>query len=52
MTVTVTAGDSFTASVPSPLFEDRFLSTMGETHTNSDVARDGARFLMVERAGA
>lgn len=25
MTVTVTAGDSFTASVPSPLFEDRFL---------------------------
>ncbi len=51
MTVTVTAGDSFTASVPSPLFEDRFLSTMGDTHTNYDVARDGARFLMVERAG-
>jgi eukaryotic-like serine/threonine-protein kinase len=51
MAVDVSAGESFSASVPTPVFDDRFLSTMGDTHTNYDIARDGRRFLMVERAG-
>jgi eukaryotic-like serine/threonine-protein kinase len=51
MRVTVPVGESFSASIPVPLFEDRFLSTMGDTHTNYDVTPDGTRFLMVERVG-
>lgn len=51
MAVDVAIGESFSASVPVPVFEDRFLSTMGDTHTNYDIARDGTRFLMVARAG-
>ena len=51
MAVDVRGGASFSASVPTPLFDDRFLSTMGDTHINYDVTPDGLRFLMVERAG-
>jgi eukaryotic-like serine/threonine-protein kinase len=50
MAVEVTATPAFSVSAPAPLFDDPFLSTMGEAHTCYDATPDG-RLLMVARAG-
>ncbi len=49
MTVEVTANPVVTPSLAQPLFDDRFLATMGENHIGFDSMPDG-RLLMLTRA--
>jgi Tol biopolymer transport system component len=46
MAVSITYGETFTISLPKPLFTDHYMNPAAK-HTSYDVASDGERFLML-----